>query len=120
VEQALDRLPDGPIMVDDPKLALPPKDDVQTGMEQLIHHFILVTEGFSPPHGEVYQAIEAPKGELGFYLVSEGGRSPYRCRIRPPSFMNLQALPKLVEGRLLADVVAVIASLDPVMGEADR
>ena len=120
VRQALDRLPDGPIMVDDPKLALPPKDQVLTGMEQLIHHFILVTEGFDPPHGEVYCSIEAPKGELGFYLVSEGGKSPYRCRVRPPSFMNLQALPKLVEGRLISDVVAVIASLDPVMGEVDR
>ena len=120
VHQALERLPDGPVMVDDPKLALPEKSKVLTSMEALIHHFILVTEGFDPPHGEVYAAIEAPKGELGFYLVSEGGRSPYRCRIRPPSFMNLQALPKLVEGRLLADVVAVIASLDPVMGECDR
>jgi NADH-quinone oxidoreductase subunit D len=120
VRQALDKLPGGPVMVDDPKLALPPKRDVLTGMEQLIHHFILVTEGFDPPHGEVYFSVEAPKGELGYYLVSEGGKSPYRCRIRPPSFMNLQALPKMVEGRLIADVVAVIASLDPVMGECDR
>ena len=120
VQQALDRLPGGPIMVDDPKLALPPKRDVLTGMEELIHHFILVTEGFDPPHGEVYASVESPKGELGYYLVSEGGKSPYRCRIRPPSFMNLQALPKMIEGRLLADVVTVIASLDPVMGEVDR
>jgi NADH-quinone oxidoreductase subunit D len=120
VQQALDRLPGGPVMVDDPKLALPPKRGVLTSMEELIHHFILVTEGFDPPHGEVYASVEAPKGELGYYLVSEGGKSPYRCRIRPPSFMNLQALPKMVEGRLIADVVAVIASLDPVMGEVDR
>ncbi len=120
VQQALDRLPGGPIMVDDPKLSLPPKRDVLTGMEELIHHFILVTEGFDPPHGEVYASVESPKGELGYYLVSEGGKSPYRCRIRPPSFMNLQALPKMIEGRLLADVVTVIASLDPVMGEVDR
>ena len=81
---------------------------------------VLITEGFDPPHGEVYASIESPKGELGFYLVSEGGLSPYRCRIRPPSFMNLQALAPLVEGRQIADVVAVIASLDPVMGECDR
>jgi NADH-quinone oxidoreductase subunit D len=120
LRQVLARFPDGPVMVDDPKLAMPKKDKVLTSMEELIHHFILVTEGFDPPHGEVYSAIEAPKGELGFYLVSEGGRSPYRCRIRPPSFYNLQALPALVEGRLLSDVVAVIASLDPVMGECDR
>jgi NADH-quinone oxidoreductase subunit D len=120
VRQALDRLPGGPVMVDDPKLVLPPKERVLTSMEELIHHFILVTEGFDPPRGEVYASIEAPKGELGFYLVSEGGRSPYRCRIRPPSFVNLQALPRIVEGRLIADVVTVIASLDPVMGECDR
>jgi len=120
LRQVLARFPDGPVMVDDPKLAMPKKDRVLTSMEALIHHFILVTEGFDPPHGEVYSAIEAPKGELGFYLVSEGGRSPYRCRIRPPSFYNLQALPALVEGRLISDVVAVIASLDPVMGECDR
>jgi len=120
LNQVMARFPDGPVMVDDPKLAMPKKDKVLTSMEELIHHFILVTEGFDPPHGEVYSAIEAPKGELGFYLVSEGGRSPYRCRIRPPSFYNLQALPALVEGRMLSDVVAVIASLDPVMGECDR
>ena len=120
LNQVMARFPDGPVMVDDPKLAMPKKDKVLTSMEELIHHFILVTEGFDPPHGEVYSAIEAPKGELGFYLVSEGGRSPYRCRIRPPSFYNLQALPALVEGRMISDVVAVIASLDPVMGECDR
>jgi NADH-quinone oxidoreductase subunit D len=120
VKQALDRLPDGPIMVDDRKLALPPKRGVLTSMEELIHHFILVTEGFDPPHGEIYASVEAPKGELGYYIVSEGGKSPYRLRIRAPSFMNLQALPKMIEGRLIADVVAVIASLDPVMGEVDR
>ena len=120
LRQVIERFPEGPVMVDDPKLVMPKKDKVLTSMEELIHHFILVTEGFDPPHGEVYSAIEAPKGELGFYLVSEGGRSPYRCRIRPPSFYNLQALPALVEGRMLSDVVAVIASLDPVMGECDR
>ena len=120
VRQALGALPGGQVMVDDPKLALPAKEKVLTSMESLIHHFILVTEGFDPPHGEVYASIESPKGELGFYIVSEGGLSPYRCRIRPPSFMNLQALAPLVEGRQIADVVAVIASLDPVMGECDR
>ena len=89
-------------------------------MEELIHQFIIVTEGFDAPVGEVYQAIEAPKGELGFYIISEGGPSPYRMKIRSPSFVNLQALPKISVGALVSDVVAIIASLDPVMGEVDR
>jgi NADH-quinone oxidoreductase subunit D len=89
-------------------------------MEELIHQFMLVTESLTPAPGEVYHAIEAPKGELGFYVVSTGGRSPYRLRIRSPSFCNLQVITKIVVGSYLADVVAVIASLDPVMGEVDR
>ncbi len=118
--QAVRGMPDGPIMVDDPKLALPTKEQVLKQMEELIHQFIIVTEGFEAPAGEVYQAIEAPKGELGFHIISEGGPSPYRMKIRSPSFINLQALPMLCVGALVSDVVAIIASLDPVMGEVDR
>ncbi len=118
--QAADRMPGGPICVDDPKLVLPPKESVVTKMEELIHQFIIVTEGFEAPVGEVYHAIEAPKGELGFYIVSDGGPSPHRMKIRSPSFINLQALPGLAVGSLISDVVAIIASLDPVMGEVDR
>jgi len=118
--QAVKQMPGGPINVDDPKLVLPPKPRVLTNMEELIHQFIIVTEGFEAPSGEVYQAIEAPKGELGFHILSEGGPSPYRMKIRSPSFINLQALPDLCIGALISDVVAIIASLDPVMGEVDR
>jgi len=118
--QVVKAMPGGPINVDDPKLVLPPKEKVLTNMEELIHQFIIVTEGFKAPKGEVYQAIEAPKGELGFYLVSEGEASPYRLKIRSPSFVNLQALPRIAVGALISDVVAIIASLDPVMGEVDR
>jgi NADH-quinone oxidoreductase subunit D len=89
-------------------------------MEALIHHFKLYSEGFSVPPGEVYQAIESPKGELGVYLVSDGTNRPYRVHYRAPSFVNLQALPRMVEGRLVADVIAVIGSLDIVLGEIDR
>jgi len=118
--QAVKQMPGGPINVDDPKLVLPPKTRVLTNMEELIHQFIIVTEGFEAPSGEVYHAIEAPKGELGFHILSEGGPSPYRMKIRSPSFINLQALPDLCVGALISDVVAIIASLDPVMGEVDR
>jgi len=118
--QALDNLPDGPINVDDPKIFLPPKQKVLTSMEELIHQFMIVTEGFECPVGEVYHSTEVTKGELGFYIISSGGRSPYRMRIRSPSFHNIATLPTLVEGGLLADVIANIASLDPVMGEVDR
>ena len=120
LDQALRNIPDGPINVDDPKIFPPPKEQVLLGMEQLIHQFMLVTEGFECPAGEVYHATEVPKGELGFYIVSTGGRSPYRLRIRSPSFNNLSTLPFLVEGGLVAAVIAHIASLDPVMGEVDR
>ena len=120
LDQALRNLPDGPISVDDPKIFLPPKKRVLQGMEELIHQFMIVTDGFDCPAGEVYHSTEVPKGELGFYVISTGGRSPYRLRIRSPSFNNLAALPRMVEGGLLADVIANIASLDPVMGEVDR
>jgi len=120
LDQALRNLPDGPINIDDPKIFLPPKKRVLTSMEELIQQFMIVTEGFACPAGEIYHATEVPKGELGFYIVSTGGKSPYRLRIRSPSFNNLAALPLLVEGGLVADVIANIASLDPVMGEVDR
>ncbi len=120
LDQALLKLPDGPVNVDDPKIFLPPKKRTLQGMEELIHQFMIVTEGFACPAGEVYHSTEAPKGELGFYIVSTGGRSPYRLRIRSPSFNNISTLPHLVEGGLVADVIANIASLDPVLGEVDR
>jgi NADH-quinone oxidoreductase subunit D len=120
LEQALQRLPEGPINIDDPKIVLPKKERVLQKMEELIQQFMIVTEGFDAPAGEVYHAIEAPKGELGFYIRSEGGKSPYRLHIRSPSFISLQAIEKMSVGGLLSDLVAVIASLDPVMGEVDR
>jgi NADH-quinone oxidoreductase subunit D len=119
-QQALEGMPAGPHIADDRKYVLPPREELDTSMEALIHHFKLVTEGLRPPVGEVYACVEAPKGELGFYIVSDGSGKPYRVKIRPPSFVNLQALPKMVEGRLLADVVAVIGSIDIVLGEVDR
>ena len=118
--QALDKLKPGPVLADCPKVTLPPKQDVVNTIEGLIHHFKIITEGFKPEPGEVFQSVEAPKGELGFYLVSDGSGHPYRMRIRPPSFVNLQALPQMVKGRLLADVIAVIGTLDIVLGEIDR
>jgi NADH-quinone oxidoreductase subunit D len=120
IRQVLDKMPAGEIQLRDPRVMLPAKEQVLTRMEELIHHFILVIEGMRPPPGEVYSAVEAPKGELGFYLISDGGRSAYRLKIRSPTFVALQALPRLVEGRFLSDVVAIVGSIDPVMGEADK
>jgi len=120
LDQALKAIPDGPVNIDDPKIFLPVKSKVLTSMEELIHQFMIVTEGFSCPAGEIYVATEVPKGELGFYIVSEGGKSPYRCRIRSSAFNNLASLKHQVEGELVADVVACIGSIDPVMGEVDR
>ncbi|MDP9330088.1 MAG: NADH dehydrogenase (quinone) subunit D [Actinomycetota bacterium] len=137
VAQCLDRLEEpGPIMIDDPKIAWPAKlsvmDDgigndpeylhhiMEESMEALIHHFKMVTQGVRVPAGEVYQAIESPRGELGFYVVSDGEHRPYRVKIRDPSFVNLQATPKMVEGSLIADTIAAIASIDPVLGGVDR
>jgi len=118
--QVLDRLPEGPFMTDRPDIALPPKERVYDSMEHLIRHFKIVTEGFSVPAGEAYFAVESPRGELGFYLVSDGSAKPWRVRVRPPSFINLQALSTMVQGRLVADVVAIIGSIDIVLGEVDR
>ncbi len=118
--QALDGMPTGPFQISDRKIVPPPKWAVATNMEALIHHFKLYTEGYRPPRGEVYQRIESPKGELGFYLVSDGTARPYRMHVRAPSFANLEALPKMVEGELLSDVIAAIGSIDIVLGEVDR
>lgn len=118
--QALNILPKGDYTARIPNVTLPLKEDVETNMESMINHFKLIMDGIHPPKGEVYASIEAPKGELGFYLVSDGSSRPYRLKIRPPSFVNLEALPKMVEGRLLPDVVATIGSLDIVLGEIDR
>jgi len=120
LDQALKTIPQGPVNVDDPKIFLPVKSKVLSSMEELIHQFMIVTEGFTCPAGEVYVATEVPKGELGFYIVSQGGKSPYRCRIRSSAFNNLASLKHQVEGELVADVVACIGSIDPVMGEVDR
>ena len=120
MRQALDKLKPGPILADAPKVCLPPKKDVVNSIEGLIHHFKIITEGFKPEPGEVYVGVENPKGEVGFYIVSDGSPRPYRMKIRPASFINLQALPKMVEGSLIADVVAVIGTLDIVLGEIDR
>ena len=104
----------------DYKYVLPPKEEVKTSMEALIHHFKIVAHGFFPPVGEAYQAIEAPKGELGFYFISDGTPRPWRMKVRSPSFVNLQCLPSMIRGRLVADVIAAIGSLDIVLGEIDR
>ena len=120
LEQAIARLPDGPVNVDDPRVILPPKSQATSGMESMIHHFKLVMEGPRPPVGECYLAVESPKGEKGYYMVSDGTSKPVRWRIRPPSFVNLSAIPKMVEGHLLSDVIVINASIDIVMGEIDR
>ncbi|MBK6842013.1 MAG: NADH dehydrogenase (quinone) subunit D [Gemmatimonadetes bacterium] len=120
LEQAVQRLPDGPVNVDDPRLILPPKHKATSEMESMIHHFKLVMEGPRPPAGESYVAVESPKGEKGYYFVSDGSSKPVRWRIRPPAFVNLSAIPKMVEGHLLSDVIAINASIDIVMGEIDR
>jgi len=120
IEQAMQRLPGGPVNVDDPRVILPPKSKATSEMESMIHHFKNVMEGPRPPIGESYVAFEAPKGEKGYYMVSDGTSKPSRWRIRPPSYVNLSAIPKMVEGHLLSDVIAINASIDIVMGEIDR
>ncbi|MGR4064724.1 MAG: NADH dehydrogenase (quinone) subunit D [Vulcanimicrobiaceae bacterium] len=110
----------GPVMIDDPKVAAPPKETIALSMEALIHHFKIVSEGFRVPPGDVYQSVEGPRGELGYYVVSDGGNRPFRIRTRPPSLYNLQALKGIAPGNLIADLVVMIGSLDPVFGEVDR
>ncbi|MBI3895141.1 MAG: NADH dehydrogenase (quinone) subunit D [Acidobacteria bacterium] len=120
IRQALDGLPDGPVQARAPGVVLPPREKMKTEMEALIYHFKIVTEGFRVPPGEVYQAVESPRGEMGYYVVSDGTSHPYRVKVRSPSFANLQALPRIAEGRLIADMVACIGSIDIVLGEIDR
>jgi NADH-quinone oxidoreductase subunit D len=120
LQQAVRRLPDGPLNIDDHRIILPPKNKATSEMESMIHHFKQVMEGPRPPVGECYVAVESPKGEKGYYMVSDGTSKPVRWRIRPPSYVNLSAIPKMVEGHLLSDVIAINASIDIVMGEIDR
>jgi NADH-quinone oxidoreductase subunit D len=120
IHQAIDNLPDGPVNAPDAKTLLPEKKAVLTKMEELIHHFINVTQGVNAPPGEVYFSAENPKGELGFYIISRGGGSPHRLKIRAPSFVNLQAVPTMARGHMVSDMVAILASIDFVMGECDR
>jgi NADH-quinone oxidoreductase subunit D len=120
VAQALKSLPDGPIMTDDPRLAMPAHEDVYERMESLIRRFYLISKGFKAPKGETYQGIEAPKGELGFYIVSEGEERPYRLKIRAPSYVNLGAAAHMAKGHMIADLVAVIGTIDIVLGDVDR
>jgi NADH-quinone oxidoreductase subunit D len=118
--QALDRLPDGPVQTADRKVMPPPRAELARSMESVIHHFKLWTEGMTPPPGEAYVGVESPRGELGFYVVSDGSGRPIRVHERAPSFANLQALPLMIEGGAVADVVACMAMVDPIMGEVDR
>jgi len=121
IRQALDNLPwDDRHVIDDRKLVLPPKHEVKESMEALIHHFKLVQHGFDVPAGEAYSAVESPRGEIGFYVVSDGGNKPMRVRVRPPSFYAVYALPEVMRGGLVADMVVAIATMDPVFGEVDR
>jgi NADH-quinone oxidoreductase subunit D len=120
VKQALEGMPAGRVKADAPKVVLPDREKMKTQMEALIYHFKIVTEGFTVPAGEVYQAIESPRGEMGYYIMSDGTAKPYRVHMRSPSYANLQALNTMCEGKLIADVVAAIGSIDIVLGEIDR
>jgi NADH-quinone oxidoreductase subunit D len=120
VRQCLDGMPEGPWIVDDRKIVLPPRNELQTSMESLIHHFKLVTEGYRVPAGEVYEAVESARGELGCYLVSDGGPRPWRVKFRAPSFVALEATATCMSDALVADLIAIVGSLDTVMGEVDR
>ncbi len=120
VRQILDKMPQGEVLLNQPKKVLPHKTEIYTKMEELIHDFMIVNFGINPPEGDIYHAIEGSKGELGFYLVSKGEGRPWRCKIRSPSMVNLQSLPHLIKGQMVSDVVAIIGSIDPIMGEADK
>ncbi len=120
ISQSLDKMPQGETLLNQPKKVLPKKVEVYSKMEELIHDFMIVNFGVNPPVGEIYSAVENPKGELGFYLVSKGEGHPWKCKIRSPSMVNLQSVPRLVKGQMISDVVAIVGSLDPVMGEADK
>jgi NADH:ubiquinone oxidoreductase subunit D len=116
----IDRVPDGPINVDDKRVTLPPKQKVHTSMEALINHFKLVIDGVQPPPGRIYDATETPNGELGFYIISDGSGHPYRIKVRPPCFYTMNALKFLVEGGMVADIVAILGGLNVIAGELDR
>ena len=120
VRQGLERMPRGPVRAAEPKQVLSKKERIYTKMEELIEDFMVINFGINPPVGEIYHAIESPKGELGFYIMSDGSGNPWRLKIRAPSMVNLQALPIFLKGQMISDVVAIIGSLDPVMGEADK
>jgi NADH-quinone oxidoreductase subunit D len=120
IRQCVNEMPAGPVKADDRKVAPPPRGEMKNSMEALIHHFKLYTEGYHVPAGETYTVVEAPKGEFGVYLVADGTNRPYRCKIRAPGFAHLQAMDLLCRGHMLADVVAVLGSLDIVFGEIDR
>lgn len=120
IQQALDQLPGGPVKVNDNKVTYPDRETIDGSMEALIHHFLIASEGVKAPAGEVYHAIEAPKGELGFYVVGDGSGFPKRMRIRSPSFVNLSALPEMSRGHMIADLVAIIGTIDLVLGDCDR
>jgi len=120
IRQAMDGMPSGPWKADSPHVVLPDREKMKTQMEALIYHFKIVTEGFRVPEGEVFQVIESPRGELGYYVVSDGSKMAYRVHMRTPSFGNLQATPRMVEGTLIADVIAGIGSMDFVLGDTDR
>jgi NADH-quinone oxidoreductase subunit D len=120
VKQSLDGMPEGPIKANAPKVVLPDREKMKTEMESLIYHFKIITEGFQVPEGEVYQAVESPRGEMGYYVVSDGSAKPYRVHMRSACLANMQTLPLMCEGKLIADVVAAIGSIDIVLGEIDR
>ena len=120
IKQCLEKMPEGPVLLQDPYVVLPPKEEVYNTMVGLIQHFELVIHGIKPPPGEVYAAVEGPRGELGYYIVSDGSDKPYRLRIRPPSLINIAIMPELLKGHYVADVISIIGSLDPLMGEVDR
>ena len=120
IHQCLNKMPTGPVKVEDYKIAPPPRAAMKENMEALIHHFLLFSKGYAVPPGETYTAIEAPKGEMGVFLVSDGSERPYRCKIRAPGFAHLSCMDQLVKGHLLADAVAVIGTMDLVFGEVDR
>jgi len=120
IRQVLEKMPQGETLLNQPKKVASKKTEIYSKMEELIHDFMIINFGVNPPVGDIYSAVENPKGELGFYLVSNGEGRPWKCKIRSPSFVNLQSIPRLVKGHMISDVVAIVGSLDPVMGEADK
>ena len=120
IRQALDLLPGGAFRADDRKVVLPPREELERSMEAVIHHFLISSDGFLVPPGEAYAAVEGPRGELGYYIHSDGGNKPYRVKIRDPSFAHAQAIPVMARGGMVADIIALIATIDPVLGGIDR